>query len=57
MLINMKKVFEDVIERQLKKKVEVIKIDIISSNSWKASTRDHGAFTIVKETDGGFSVF
>ncbi len=57
MLINMKHVFEDVIGRQVGAKVEVVSIDIQTSNTWKVSTKDHGAFTIVKETDGGFSVF
>lgn len=57
MLINMKQVFEDVIGRKVNEKVEVMGIEILTSNSWKVSTKDHGAFTIVKETDGGFSVF
>jgi len=57
MLINMRKVFEDVIGRHLNEKVEVIKIDLKTSNSWLVGTRDHGTFTITKETDGGFSVF
>jgi hypothetical protein len=57
MLINMKHVFEDVIGRQVGAKVEVVSIDIQTSNTWKVGTKDHGAFTIVKETDGGFSVF
>ena len=57
MLINMKDVFEDVISKQVGSKVEVVSIDIQTSNSWKVSTKDHGAFTIVKETHGGFSVF
>jgi len=57
MLINMKKVFGDVITRNIGKEVEVVKIDIVSPNSWKVSTKDHGTFTIVKETDGGFSIF
>jgi len=57
MLINMKKVFEDVIGKQVGGKVEVVAIDIQTSNTWKVSTKDHGAFTIVKETHGGFSIF
>jgi len=57
MLINMKKVFEDVIGKHVGTKVEVTTIDIQTSNTWKVGTTDHGAFTIVKETHGGFSIF
>jgi len=57
MLLDPKKIFEDVLSRHLKKQVEVIFMHRVNPDEWRIRIRNSDQeFKIIKESPGGFSV-